>query len=119
MYIITKNLSEAFGLQWSVADFIMERHLRWLGHFGHMSDDRVPMQLLFGELQRTQPFHRTKKRWHDSVLSDLKAISIDNCWYSLCQDWMQWNKNYVILQFGEWHIPEDITAVLLTCPHKG
>ena len=70
----------------------MERRLRWLGHLGHMSDDRLPKQLLFGELQKTRPFHGTKKWWHDGVLSDLKAISIESNWYSLCQDRLQWTK---------------------------
>ena len=32
---------------------IMESHLRWLGHLGRISDDRLPKQLLFGELQKT------------------------------------------------------------------
>ena len=54
-------LSEAFGLQSSVADFIMERRLCWLGHLGRMSDNRLPKQFLLGELQRTWPFHGTKK----------------------------------------------------------
>jgi len=88
--ITTKNLSEAFGMQWSVSDFIMERRLRWLGHLGRMSNDRLPKQLLFGELQRKRPFHGTKKRWRDGMLSDLKAISIEDSWYSLCQDRLQW-----------------------------
>ena len=34
-------------MQWSIADFIMERRLRWLGHLGHMSDDRLFKQLQF------------------------------------------------------------------------
>jgi len=73
-------------MQWSVSDFIMKRRLRWVGHFGLTSDDRL---LLFGELEMTRPFHGTKKQWHDGVLSDLKAISI---WYCLCQDKLQWTK---------------------------
>ena len=40
-------------MQWSVSDFIMERCLRWLDHLGSMSDDGLPKQLLFGELQKT------------------------------------------------------------------
>ena len=52
--ITIRNLSEAFGIQWSVSDFIMERRLCWLGHLGRMSDDRL---LLFGELQKTRPIH--------------------------------------------------------------
>jgi len=44
----------------------------------------LPKQLLFGELQKTQPFHGTKKRWQNGVLSDLKAISIEDNWTKLC-----------------------------------
>ena len=77
-------------MQWS--DFIMERRLRWLVHLGCMSDDRLPKQLLFGELQKTRPFHGTKKRWRDGVLSDLNTISIEGNWYFLCQDRLQWTK---------------------------
>ena len=99
--ITTRNLSEAFGIQWSVSDFIMERRLCWLGHLGRMSDDRLPKQLLFGELQKTRPFHRTKKRWCHGVLSDLKAISIEDNWYSLCQDRLQWTK---LCNFKVWEV---------------
>jgi len=46
-------------MHWSVSNLIMERHLCWLGHLGRMSDDRLPRQLLFGELQKKRPFHGT------------------------------------------------------------
>jgi len=78
-----------------------------------MSDDRLPKQLLFGELQKAWPFHGTKKY---VVLSDLKAINVDNCWYSPCQNIGCIGIKYVTLQFGKWRIPEDRTAVLLTFP---
>jgi len=41
-HITTDKLSEVFGMQWSIADFIMERRLCWLGHLGCMADYRLP-----------------------------------------------------------------------------
>ena len=41
-----------------------------------MSDDRLPKQLLIGELLRKWPF---TKHWHDGVLSNMKAISSEYC----------------------------------------
>jgi len=90
--ITTNKLSEVFGRQWSIADFIMERHLRWLGHPSHIADDRLPKPPLFGELQRKQPFHATKKWCRDGVLSDLKTINVDDCWYTLFQSRTRWIK---------------------------
>ena len=60
-------------LQWLAADFIMERRLDWLGNLGHMSDDRLPKQLLNRELKRTQPFQKIGVMGC-CLLSNLKAI---------------------------------------------
>ena len=84
-HITTQQLSGQFGLYWSIADFVLDQRLRWLGHLGCMSSDRLPKQLLFGELLKKRPFYGAKKQWRDEVMSDLRAISVED-WYVVCQD---------------------------------
>ena len=42
-----------------------------------MTSDRLPKQLMFGELLKKRPFYGAKKRWRDEVMTDLQAISRD------------------------------------------
>ena len=75
------------GMDWSIPDFIMD----WrLGHLGRMKDERMPKQLLFGELQKKRACHGTKKRWRDQVAGDLQAIGLKYGWYQLCQNREAW-----------------------------
>ena len=55
-----------------------------------MSSDRLPKQLLFGELLKRRPFYGAKKQWRDEVTSDLRAISVED-WYVVCQDRERWS----------------------------
>ena len=41
-HITTQQLSGQFGLYWSIADFVLDQRLWWLGHLGRMSSDRLP-----------------------------------------------------------------------------
>ena len=56
-----RQLSALFGLDWSIADFVLRQCLHWLSHLGHMSSEHLPKQLLFGELLKRRPFHGAKK----------------------------------------------------------
>ena len=67
----------------------MKHRLRWLGHMAHMESDRLPKQLLFGELVKRRPSHVVKRRWHDVAAADLKAISVED-WYNIAQDRKAW-----------------------------
>ena len=46
--------------------------------------------MLFGELRKKRPCHRTKKRWRDVAKSDVEAIGVGDGWYELCQDRKEW-----------------------------
>ena len=69
--------------------------LRWLGHVSRMKDDRIPKQLLFGELARgTRDRGCPRKRWKDCAKDDLKSFNIDyNSWYCETQDRARWQQN--------------------------
>ena len=71
----------------------MDRRLQWLGHLGRMEDERLPKQVVFGELRKKRPCHGVKKRWRDQVSKDLEAIGLRDDWYQLSQDRQGWFKN--------------------------
>ena len=77
-------------MQQLVSDFVMEQRMRWLGHLGRMSNDRLPKKVLFEELSRTRPRHGMKRRWRDVTRSDVEAIDASDGWYELCQDRKEW-----------------------------
>ena len=76
----------------SIADYLLDRRLRWLGHLGHMDKGCTPKQLLFNELLRKQPFQGVEKRWRDELVRDLCAICVGDGWFQLCQDRKQWSE---------------------------
>ena len=59
---------------------------------GRMEADRLPKQILFGELLSARSFHGPKLRWRDMVLRDLRIIGFDaTSWYSVVQDRGGWH----------------------------
>jgi len=80
-HITTAQLAAQFGMAHLIADYLLDRRLRWLGHLGRMDEGRTPKQLLFGEVFRRRPFHGVKKRWRDEVAGDLHAIGIGDWWF--------------------------------------
>ena len=91
-HISTRQLAATFEMEETMADLLMKHRLRWLGHLGHMEPNRLPKQMLFGELQKKRPCHGTKKRWRDAVTSDLQAIGIKDSWYEIAQDRKKWHQ---------------------------
>ena len=53
------------GMQWVIPDFIVERHLRCVGHTKEARQTK--------EMWRKRSFHGPKKRWKDLVMTDFES----------------------------------------------
>jgi len=86
----------------SVEAMIIATQLRWAGHVTRMSDDRIPKQLLYGELKEGKRSRGgQKKRYKDTLKHNLTVCNInpDN-WETLAADrdlWRRTLKNNTIL----------------------
>ena len=75
----------------SIETEIRKKHLKWAGHVTRMSDNRLPKQLLYGELQEgARPKGRPspRKRFKDELFVSLKKFSIDDL--KRCTDHTPW-----------------------------
>lgn len=61
----------------SIENIIRVKRLRWAGHLSRMSENRVPQQIIFGELKRGErPQKKPKLRWMDMLKKDLTEQNI-------------------------------------------
>lgn len=84
------DMRERLGMEEGIVHSMMERRLRWLGHVARMASERIPVQMLFGELMKTRPCRKPKRRWRDIVMADLKAVKLEDDWFALAQDRRTW-----------------------------
>jgi len=61
---------------------LIQRRLRWLGHEHRMEPDRLPLEILYGELcNGARKVGRPLLRYKDTIKRDLKAVKINaNSW---------------------------------------
>ena len=85
--ITSRELAKAFGMTESVTDILRKHRLRWLGHVARMDNNRIPKQLLFGELLRPRP---SKRRWRDLARGDVQLMGLGETWYEAAQDRNRW-----------------------------
>ena len=74
---------------------VCKMQFRLAGHVARMSDDRVPKQLLFGELTTgTRTVGRPLLRWNDSLKDTLKQSNISATqWQDTATDRSTWRRS--------------------------
>ena len=84
---------ELAGLS-SIYTLLRQRRMRWLGHVNRMDDDRIPMDLLYGELREgVRGTGRPLLRYKDVFKRDLKALDINELsWETSAADRDEWRR---------------------------
>ena len=61
----------------SIEKLLVRNQMRWVGHVLRMGCERLPKQLLYGELTgRKRPNHKPRKRFKDVIKCNLKSLDI-------------------------------------------
>lgn len=76
----------------SMADMLVEKNLRWLGHVHRMEKERLPRQLLYSQLCKGKRSRgRPRLRYKDAVKRNLKVRDIElSAWQQLADNRATW-----------------------------
>lgn len=75
----------------SITSFIKSMRIRWAGHVVRMDDERVVKRVFDGNIQRSRPQGRPRKRWIENVEGDLQLLGVDTrSWRSTARDKEAW-----------------------------
>ena len=71
----------------NIVRLINFRRLIWAGRVARMEEDRSAFNILAGKPTRKRPLGRPRRRWEDSIRTDLKEIGINmKNWVDSTQD---------------------------------
>ena len=77
----------------TIENILARNQLRWLGHVCRMSEERLPKQMLYGDLVSGQRHHGGQvKSFKDVIHCILKKADIQNTWETLCRDRGTWRR---------------------------
>ncbi|XP_046846768.1 uncharacterized protein LOC124440414 [Xenia sp. Carnegie-2017] len=76
----------------SIYTLLMRAQIRWAGHIARMPDERIPKQLLYGELSNgKRSVGGQKKRFKDTLKTSLKSFNINTAtWDKLAGNRSTW-----------------------------
>jgi hypothetical protein len=77
----------------NIINQIKSQRLSWFGHLHRMPEEGMVKRVYNWKPMLTLPLGRTKNRWKDDIINDMKKMKIKN-WTSCIQDRSKW-KLYV------------------------
>jgi len=75
----------------NIIGFIKKRRLNWLGRVERMAEDNIVQKIKRWKPMDKRPIGRSKTRWEDDVVEDIKSINISN-WKNVAQNRDSWKK---------------------------
>ena len=110
--ISSQELRAQWGDPTPLSRMVQQRRLEWLGHLARLDDTRVPKQLLFACLPQSRPFCGPRRRWKDTIHTDLSVAGVRN-WFELASDRGEWRG--VVTAAGEDKEPAPKSIECPTC----
>jgi hypothetical protein len=75
----------------SIEALVIAAQLRWTGHVLRMREERIPKQILYGELSGTRHAGGQRKRYKDNIKTNLKECNISlQTWEQAAHDRSVW-----------------------------
>ena len=76
----------------SITTLLHQRRLRWLGHVGRMSHDRLPIIALHSRPNKKRLQGRPFTTWRQVINSDLRNIRQNDTWMESAADRKNWRR---------------------------
>lgn len=74
-----------------ITNIIKQSRLRWLGHLGRMTEERIPRRVFRETAEGRNRRGRPQREWFQDVKEDLKALKVKN-WEELAIRRTEWKK---------------------------
>ena len=69
--------------------FIKAQRIKWLGHIQRIDQARPTRKLLDWKPMGTRPVGKSRQRWQENVMEDLKKLKVKN-WKETAEDRRTW-----------------------------